>query len=51
MLNVISKKIIASSRDVITEEMHMKKECETKNDEVVFKAQNLMSSSTKVKLT
>ena len=41
MLNVISKRIKASSRDVIMEGTHMKEKYETKNDELVYKAQNL----------
>jgi len=39
VLNVISKRIKASSRIVIKEETHMKEKYETKNDELVFKAQ------------
>jgi len=36
MLNVISKRIIASSRDVIIGATHMKEKCKTKNDELVL---------------
>ena len=46
-LNVISNRIKVSSGDVIIEKTHMKEKCETKNDELVYKAQNLMGSSTK----
>ena len=38
MLNMISKRIKASSRDVIMEVTHMKEKHETKNDELVHKA-------------
>ena len=48
MLNVILKKMKASFRDVIIEETHMKEKYETKNNQLVFNAQNLTSSSTKV---
>ena len=48
--NVISKRISASFRAVTIEETHMKEKCETKNDELVYKAQNLKGSSPKVKL-
>ena len=41
MLNVISKIIRTSCRDVIMEETHMKEKYEIKNDELVYKAQNL----------
>ena len=51
MLNMISKIIKASSIDVIMEETHIKEKYETKNDELVYTTQNLMGSSTKVKLT
>ena len=50
MLNRISKRIKASPRDVIMEETLIKEKCETKNDKLVFKAQNLTGSSTIVKL-
>ena len=50
MLNVISKRIKASSRDVIMDETHRKEKHGAKNDELVHKAQNLKGSSTKVKL-
>ena len=50
MLNVFSKRIKASSRYIIMEETHMKEKCETKNDVLVFKAQKLMGSYTRVKL-
>ena len=36
---MVSKRIKASSRDVIMEETHMKENYETKFDELVFKAQ------------
>ena len=45
-LNVISKKIKVSSKDVIMEEIPMKEKYETKIK--VFKPQNLTCSSTKV---
>jgi len=41
MLNMISKKIKVSSRDVIMEETHMKEKGETNNDALVYKAPNL----------
>ena len=50
ILNVISKTIKESPRYVIMEETHMKEKCGTKNDELVYKAQNRMGSSTTVKL-
>ena len=50
MLNVISKRIKASSRDKIIEEAHIKERHETKNDELVNEAQDLTGLSTKVKL-
>jgi len=50
MPNMILKRIIASSKDAIMEDMHMKEQRETKNDELVYKVQNLMGSSIKVKL-
>ena len=40
----------ASSRVLIMEETHMKEKCGTKNNELVYKAQNLTGASTKVKL-
>ena len=40
MLNVISKIIKVSFRDIIIEETHMKEKHEIKNDELVFMAQN-----------
>ena len=46
--HVVSKRIKASSRDVIMAETHKKENYETKIDELVFKAQkNLTGSSTK----
>ena len=42
MLNVISKRIKASSRDIIMEGTHMKEKCESKYDELVHNAQNLI---------
>ena len=51
MLNVISKRIKASSSNVIMERTGMKEKHEIKNDELVYKAQNLTGSFTKVKLT
>ena len=50
MLNVISKTIKASSRVVIMEETHMKEKYEAKYNDLVYKAQNPIYSSTKVKL-
>ena len=50
MLNEISKRIKASSIDVIMEGTHMKEKYETKNNELVYKAQNLTGLSIKVKL-
>jgi len=50
MLNVFSKRIKASCRDVLVEDTYMKEKYETKNNELVFKAQNLTGSSTKVKI-
>ena len=38
---MVSKRIKASSRDVIMEDTHMKENCETKFDELVFKAQKI----------
>jgi len=51
IINVILKRIKACSRDVIIEGTDMKEKHEIKNDELVFKAQNITDSSTKVKLT
>ena len=49
MLSVISKRIKSSSRDAIIEEIYMKEQYETKHNESVFKAQNLIGTSIKVK--
>jgi len=49
MLNVVLKRIEACSRDVLIEETHVKEKYETKNDELVFKAQNLIDPFTKIK--
>ena len=40
---MISKRIKASSRDVIMEKTYMKEKCETKDVELVYKVQNLTS--------
>jgi len=48
MLNVMLKRIKTGSTDVIMEDTHMKEKYETKNDELLFKAENLTGSSTKV---
>jgi len=37
MVNMISKRMKASSRDIIMKETHMKEKWETKNNELVFK--------------
>ena len=50
MLNVILKRIVENSRDVIMEETDMKVNMRLKNDGLIFKAQNLISQSTKVKI-
>jgi len=47
---MILKRFKVGSRDVIMEETHMKEKWETKNEELVYKTQNLTGSSTKVKL-
>ena len=48
MLNVILNTIKANSRDIIMEEIYMEETHETKHDEIVYKAQQLTGSSTKV---
>ena len=50
MLNAILNRLKASSRAVIIEKTHMKEKHKTKNNELVYKAQNLTGSSNKVKL-
>ena len=49
VLNVILKRIKVGSRDVIMEEKYMEEKYETENDELVYKAQSLTGSSTKIK--
>ena len=49
MLNMILKRAKESSRDVIMKKTYMKEKHETKNDELLFKAENIIGSFTRVK--